>query len=178
MTPFNLFTSMVLGLFFWLPSWLLASSARWFRSDISSLLSSSVPASTTRSKSRLRRFSECSLWAAFGLLGLALAGTGWLADGLSEDGWNLQNFSMVETASRLFPWNRFIRTKPGYFAMYYIRPGEASIEIIGTALRTDPFAADLTLGLAQHWAAVGSTEMAALIAAKFHHLAPNSKVSP
>lgn len=48
--------------------------------------------------------------------------------------------------------------------------------MISTALRTDPFAADLTLGLARHYAAVGNPDMAAILVDKFHRLAPNSKL--
>jgi hypothetical protein len=174
MIPFNLFTNTAWVLFYFFLYWPLASSVRLLRSDLSSLLSSSAPASITPSKSRPRRFLEASLWGACGLIGIAFAMSGWIADGLSEDGWRLRNLAMVEAGARLFPWNRFIRTKPGYFAMAYIHPSEASIELINGALRTDPFAPDLTMALAHHWEVLGNHEMATIIMRKFHRLAPNA----
>ena len=175
MSPFNLPINTVSALSYCSPSWLWASSVRWVRNDISSLLSLSAPASTTPSKSHPRRFLEASLWAGCGLIGIAFAGTGWLADGLSEDGWSHGNFALVQAGAKLFPWNRFIRTKPGYFAMIYVVPSEASVALIQGALRTDPFAPDLTLGLARHWRAIGADELAAIAESKFHALAPNAR---
>jgi hypothetical protein len=62
--------------------------------------------------------------------------------------------------------------------MANIVPSEASIEIIGSALRGDPFAPDLTRGLAEHYAQIGAPEISALILNKFHALAPNAKGAP
>ncbi len=63
--------------------------------------------------------------------------------------------------------------------MAYIAPSETSIEMIQSALRTDPFAADLTLGLATHYAQVGNLPMAnSIIDDHFRRLAPNFKLGP
>lgn len=81
---------------------------------------------------------------------------------------------MVETGATLFPFNRFIRTKPGYFALRYVEPSEQSLSLLRSSLRTDPFAADLTYGLAIHYFALGRHSEANIIFAKLAHLAPNS----
>ena len=176
MIPFNLSMNMVLVAFFCFPYYFFRSLVRWALIDISSLLSSPFPSSTSPWRSPAKPFLVASLWVACGLVGLGFAITGWFADGFSEDGWRLRNLPMTEAGASLFPWNRFLRTRSGYFAMIYVAPSEASIEMITDALRTDPFAADLTLGLAQHWAAVGNPILARIVFAHFRALAPNYKL--
>jgi tetratricopeptide (TPR) repeat protein len=97
-----------------------------------------------------------------------------VADTIAEDGWQLRRFDLVEDAAKLFPWNRFIRTKPGYFAIQYVRPSSSSIEIIETALKTDPFAADLIYGLGVHYYAIGDHRHANQAFERFAEIAPNS----
>jgi hypothetical protein len=155
--------------------WALRSMARWALTDISSLLSSPSPCSTSPSKSLLSHALALLPWLGAGVVGIFFALAGFFADGLSEDGWRFHNIMLTQLGADLFPYNRFIRTRPGYFAMAYVVPSEASISMISNALRTDPFAADLTLGLAQHYAAVGNPDMSAIVLDKFHRLAPNSK---
>ena len=58
--------------------------------------------------------------------------------------------------------------------MAYIVPGEASVALVQDALRTDPFAPDLTLALALQWQALGKPQLAAVFIDKFHAIAPNS----
>ena len=62
--------------------------------------------------------------------------------------------------------------------MIYVVPSEASVALIQSALRTDPFAPDLTLGLARHWRAIGASELGAIAESKFHALAPNARANP
>lgn len=81
---------------------------------------------------------------------------------------------MVEAGARLFPWNRFLRTKAGYFALAYVAPSPESIEMIEVALKTDPYASDLIAGLAVHNYILGNHRRANELFAEFAKLAPNS----
>jgi hypothetical protein len=101
---------------------------------------------------------------------------GYFASALSEDGWQFARFDLVEAAAKLFPWNRVIRTRPGYFALKYVVPSEASTEIVTGALRTDPYAADLIYGLGTHYYLMGDNHRANQAFARFAELAPNSPI--
>jgi hypothetical protein len=76
-------------------------------------------------------------------------------------------------AAQLFPWNRYIRTRPGYDVL--ARGG--SINTLEAALASDPYSADLTYGLGFIYLATGQTAKAEALAQRFIALTPNSPIT-
>ena len=85
----------------------------------------------------------------------------------------LANVGLTEEAARVFPWNRTIRTMPGYIAAG-LAPSEENVQVIATALRGDPFAADLTYLLGFHYFLLGDHVKANHTFEVYAKLAPNN----
>lgn len=60
--------------------------------------------------------------------------------------------------------------------MAYLEPSQVQKDLISSALLTDPFAADLTLGLVQSYARTGDMTTANALFGVWRKLAPNSKI--
>ena len=84
---------------------------------------------------------------------------------------------MLEQAAKLFPYDRFIRTQPAYSIIEHLPPSEETVSSISSILRTDPFAADITYGLALHYYGIGHDFEANIAFAAFAKLAHNSRLS-
>lgn len=80
----------------------------------------------------------------------------------------------LEQAAQIFPYDRYIRTTPAYFAIINYAPSEDTVALIGSVLRTDPFSADLTNGLALHAYGIRNDFLANSAWRAFTKLAPNS----
>src|SRR5882762_764021 len=143
-------------------------------SDISSLLSSPLHSSPSLPESRLRAFSARLRWGAFAAAGLYFGLTASVGDWLNSYGVDHLHMPSIQLAAKLFPWNRYIRTKPAYFALAWAPPSEESIDLISSVLRTDPFSADLTNGLAMHLYGVADDFRANATWRAFTRIAPNS----
>lgn len=81
---------------------------------------------------------------------------------------------MLEQAAEMFPYNRHLRTAPAYAILRNLPPSEESVAVIMAALRTDPFSADLTNGLALHAFGIRNDFLANHAWRSFIKLAPNS----
>ncbi len=84
----------------------------------------------------------------------------------------------LELAARIFPYDRHLRVGPAYFAIRWLLPSEETVDIIGSALRSDPFSADLTNGLALHAYGIRNDFLANAAWRAFTKLAPNSPKTP
>lgn len=61
---------------------------------------------------------------------------------------------MLETAANLFPFNRTIRTRPGYFVLN-ATPTPNTVRILAYTLAADRHSTDLALALIKHKMAIG-----------------------
>ena len=101
-----------------------------------------------------------------------MSGTALLADSLLS----ASTLSEVEYKAWLFPYDRFLRTQPAYWVISYAPPSTGTMDVIETALRGDPFAADLTYGLMMNALAVGDHQRANVVLNTFIRLSPKSVV--
>jgi hypothetical protein len=106
------------------------------------------------------------------LAGLALIGTFMGLTAIGAD-WSI-HYGNPHLAAKLFPWNRYIRTAPGYDAARHNGMTSAILE----ALRDDPNSADLTLNAAALEARDGNIALAEMYIGRFKALAPNSNINP
>ena len=102
-------------------------------------------------------------WGLFALLGLGLGLTGEISDHLALHG-------KLILAADVFPWNRYIRTRPGYEVGMH----GGDIAIVERALASDPYSADLTYGLGAMYHIAGDEAKAQAYAQRFIALAPRS----
>lgn len=75
-------------------------------------------------------------------------------------------------AAKLFPWNRYIRVRPGYEASTRGGP----IADIESALASDPWSADLTLGLGMAYVRANDPR-AGQVVTRFLLIAHNSPIA-
>lgn len=114
-------------------------------------------------------------WRA-GLLGLGayFAVTSTAADYLNRTGCATADIARIEQAARLFPYDWFIRTKPGYF---YIETRNMSFRAeaeIARVLETDPYSVDLLTGLYWRQLVLGDTSQALETSQLVRRLAPKA----
>src|SRR5437016_4079572 len=97
--------------------------------DSSSAAFSFNPSSSSRFRYQLQRswllLSRASLLA----LGLYVATAGILADAWFHSASETGDLALAQMAAKAFPWNRAIRTKPGYLAMQE-RPSVETVRIL------------------------------------------------
>lgn len=86
------------------------------------------------------------------------------------------DIAKVEQAAALFPFDWFIRTKPGYF---YIETANMSFMAearIEKALRTDPYSVDLLSGLYWRQVLLGDHPQAMVTSQTVRRIAPKSRL--
>ena len=148
--------------YLWPPSSLWGLSAENLR-DIPSLRSWSSPSSPSLLGSRRRGLWAWLRWGVFAVLGLGLGLSGEVADHLAMHG----QFSL---AAVVFPWNRYIRTRPGYEVGMH----GGDITVVERALNGDPYSADLTYGLGAMFHMTDHEAESQLMAKRFLAIAPRS----
>lgn len=89
---------------------------------------------------------------------------------LGQRAWEKRDIAMARAAASIFPFNRYIRTQPGYISV--LTTGD--VEEIAAALRGDPFSADLTFGLIRAYMARGDHFVLGGLIHNFIRLVPNS----
>lgn len=145
-----------------LPSWRSASQpptvidSSW--SPFLQLLSSpSLPVSRSRGLWGWLRWGVC-----------AVAGVWFGVSAVTAD--HLLMRGGYEMAAKIFPWNRYVRTRVGYVTLMQ----GVSIDAALRALASDPWSADLTLGVGVWYHINGNEPLAQKYVARFIQIAPNS----
>lgn len=138
---------------------LLPSVTRWPPSYPS-------PSSLSQSASQRRGLLGWLRWALVAVVAFWLGASATWADQLLRQG----DFSQ---AAKVFPYNRYIRTSPGYVAL--MRNGSLSDEL--QSLLNDPWSADLTFGAAILSQRDGNPALSAAFLQQFKRIAPNSPIA-
>lgn len=147
----------------WSPSWPLAL---WWilRSASSSFPSALLLSSPSLNASQSRDWSGWLRWGLVSGFALWLGATALVGDRLELSG-------RSALATKVFPWNRYIRTRTGYNAIQRGGP----VSDIEQALATDPWSADLTYGLGLIYL-LHADPRANDMATRFLQIAPNSPI--